>query len=262
MAQFATPPYRPEQVYLNAMSDCLKRGHSRMTRNGETLSLFGHQMRFDLANDGFPLLTTKALPFWMILAELLWFLEAGTKPNAEREEIYGRLSTHRLSEIAGKDSEGKDRDIKIWNGDAGNFTARGKTQFDGDVGLIYGSQWRLFSKYVALDTNENSQNKYVRIYVDQIANLITSLKADPYGRYHRVTAWNPADLDDMALPACHCGFQCYVSPDEYDSKIMRLSLHMEMRSTDMFLGLPFNIASYALLAHMLLKCVDIKWVNL
>lgn len=234
----------PEAAFLNPLQAALDTGHFRPTRNGNVRSKFAHQMRFDLVNEGFPLITTKKVPFDLIVAELIWFNEGGRKPNADRGEIYGRMSTHRLSEIAG-------REVKIWNGDAENFAKLGKAKFDGDCGRIYGAQWRDFSKYIEIDSNANGQKRYVRQPVDQLQNLIGKLKSDPYGRYARVTAWNPAEIDDMALPACHTGFQCYVTPDVNDPNVMRLSLHMEQRSCDMFLGEPFNAGSYALQTHML-----------
>ncbi len=214
-----------EELYLDAMAECLKTGHRRPVRNGETKAKFVTHLKYDL-RDGFPIITTKLVPFDLVKAELLWFIEGGNKPNEKRNEIKGRLSTHRLSEIAG-------RDVKIWNGDAANFAGLEKARFDGDCGVIYGSQWR----------NWDGDS------IDQIANLISGIKKDPYSRYHRVTAWNPGKLNDMALPACHCTFQCFVSPDE--DGVMRLHLHSEQRSCDMFLGIPFNIASYSLLTHLL-----------
>jgi thymidylate synthase len=233
----------PEAAFLDPLRDSLTTGDRRPTRNGNVRSKFARQMRFDLVNEGFPLVTTKNVPFDLVTAEQIWFIEGGLKPNAERGETYGRMSTHRLSEIAG-------REVKIWNGDADNFAKLGKAKFNGDCGRIYGAQWRDYSKYTQIESNANGQKRYVRTPIDQLKNLIEGLKSDPYSRYARVTAWNPAEIDDMALPACHAGFQCYVTPDVNDS-VMRLSLHMEQRSCDMFLGVPFNIASYALLTHML-----------
>lgn len=246
-----TAPYHNtfEEPYLATLAKILKKGDTRKTRNGVTKAIFAEQLRFDLTQ-GFPLLTTKKVNFELILAELLWFLEGGRCPNQDRGEIYGRMSTHRLSEIYGKKAS-------IWDGDAENFKTRDRAQFDGDCGRIYGAQWRdysCFKESLCSGHNENgpfTKKMVVRHPKDQIEELITKLRNDPYGRYARVQAWNPAESDDMALPACHASFQCFVSQDPYDKEIKRLSLHMEQRSCDMFLGVPFNIASYALLTHML-----------
>lgn len=218
-------------------------------------------MRFDLTQ-GFPLLTTKKVNFKLILAELLWFLEAGRKPDKERGEIHGRLSTKRLDEIYGDTSN-------IWDGDANNFREIGKALFDGDCGRIYGSQWRSWQKHEVIATQPQDvvdNHRYANhLYtttkvteVDQIKDLIQKLKTDPTSRYMRVVAWNPGEMDSMALPACHAGFQCFVRTDEYDSAISRLDLHMEQRSCDMFLGVPFNIASYAILTHMLAQASGLQ----
>lgn len=219
--------YGWEYPYLHGM-DLALHGNRRETRNGATFAQFAHQMRFDLKK-GFPLLTTKKVNFDLIVAELLWFIEGGRKPNKGRGEVYGRLSIHRLSEIYGKPCH-------IWDGDAKNFDHKDRAQFSGDCGRIYGAQWRGWN-------GANRKN------IDQLANVIHLLRTDPTSRYMRVTAWNPAELDDMALPACHTGFQCFVRFGKDGKKY--LSLHMNQRSCDMFLGVPFNIASYALKTHML-----------
>lgn len=237
-----------EEPYLSLLESTLS-APTRVTRNGVTRAKFAGQMRFDLTQ-GFPLLTTKKVNFNLILAELLWFLEAGRKPDKERGEIYGRLSTKRLDEIYGKPS-------KIWDGDANNFREKGKAMFDGDCGRIYGSQWRSWQRHEVIatqpqDVADNHLYATTKVTeVDQIVDLIHKLKNDPTSRYMRVAAWNPSEIDSMALPACHAGFQCFVRKDEYDPAISRLDLHMEQRSCDMFLGVPFNIASYAILTHML-----------
>lgn len=239
-----------EEPYLSLLESTLS-APTRVTRNGVTRAKFAGQMRFDLTQ-GFPLLTTKKVNFSLILAELLWFLEAGRKPDKERGEIHGRLSTKRLDEIYGDTSN-------IWDGDANNFREKGKALFDGDCGRIYGSQWRNW-KAARHNTKEYSSEggdfdytvqKIIIDETDQVVDLIHKLKTDPTSRYMRVVAWNPGEVDSMALPACHAGFQCFVRTDEYDSAISRLDLHMEQRSCDMFLGVPFNIASYAILTHML-----------
>ncbi len=239
-----------EEGYLGAMADVLSYGHLRNVRNGVTKSLFVTHLEFDLREGLVPLITTKYVPFDLVLAELLWFIEGGLNPNRERGEIYGRMSTKRLSEIAGKS-------VKIWDGDAANFAGLGKAKFEGDCGRIYGAQWRDYRNFHFERTDRAGYELYVKGQpTDQIRNLIQGLKKDPFSRYHRVTAWNPAELHDMALPACHCSFQCHVSSDKQG--YLYLDLHLEIRSSDLFLGLPFNIASYALLTHMLAQVCGYK----
>jgi len=185
--------------YLQLMDRALRRGDRRMDRTGTgTLSVFGHQMRFDLA-DGFPLLTTKKLHLRSIVVELLWFLRGDTNVRWLRE-----------------------RGVTIWDEWADEA---------GDLGPVYGKQWR---DWAAADGR----------HVDQIAELITTIRRDPASRRQIVTAWNPGELHAMALSPCHCLFQTYVANG-------RLSLQLYQRSADIFLGVPFNIASYALLTHML-----------
>jgi len=216
--------YGWEYPYLHGMQLALK-GNRRETRNGVTFAKFVHQMRFDLKR-GFPLLTTKEVNFDLVKAELLWFIEGGRKPNKSRKEVSRRLSTHRLSEIYG-------RKCMIWDGDADNLKSRGLSRFDGDCGPIYGAQWRSWRSLQYED-------------IDQLEILTDLIKKDYTTRYGRVSAWNPEELPEMSLPACHTDFQCFVrkEKDKY-----YLSLHMNQRSCDMFLGVPFNIASYALLTH-------------
>lgn len=203
----------PEQQYLDLLRELLD-APARATRNDTaTRSLFGRQMRFDLAR-GFPLLTTKRLPFRIIAGELLWFLSGST--NAKALE---------------------DQGINIWR-EWGDPETR-------ELGPVYGAQWRAWPKWQDRDDatffSSDDPGKYL---IDQIANVLESLRKDPHGRRHIVTAWNPADVPDMALPPCHAMFQFYVGADE------RLSLQLYQRSADAFLGLPFNIASYALLLSM------------
>jgi len=184
--------------YLQLLSDVLATGTDRMDRTGTgTRSLFGYQMRFDLAA-GFPLLTTKKLHIRSIIYELLWFLRGDT--NVRYLQEHG---------------------VKIWDAWADE---------KGDLGPVYGSQWRSWP-----DGKGG--------HLDQIANVIESIRHKPESRRHIVTAWNPAEVDEMALPPCHCLFQFYVANG-------RLSCQLYQRSADVFLGVPFNIASYALLTAM------------
>jgi len=180
------------------MKHVLETGAQKGDRTGTgTLSVFGHQMRFDLAK-GFPVTTTKKLHLRSIIIELLWFLRGDTNVGYLR-----------------------DNKVSIWNEWADE---------NGDLGPVYGYQWRSWP-----DPKGGS--------IDQIEKLLNSLRQNPDSRRHMVTAWNPADVDSMALPPCHCLFQFYVA----DGK---LSCQLYQRSADIFLGVPFNIASYALLTLM------------
>jgi thymidylate synthase len=184
--------------YLDLMSHVLTHGHVKADRTGTgTRSVFGWQMRFDLAA-GFPVLTTKKLHLRSIIHELLWFLQGDTNIRYLKEN-----------------------GVSIWDEWADG---------NGDLGPVYGHQWR---HWPARDGAE----------IDQIVQLIEGLKRNPDSRRHIVTAWNPADVDRMALPPCHALFQFYVADG-------RLSCQLYQRSADIFLGVPFNIASYALLTLM------------
>ena len=206
------------QNYLDALKRIMIEGVDRGGRNGGTRAVFAHQLRFNL-EEGFPAVTTKKLAFKGVVGELLWFLE-GTGDN------------NRLKEIMGTDKT-------IWTHDAESDSWKDKAAYEGDLGRIYGVQWRSWI----------SSNGRV---IDQLADVIKRLKKNPYDRRHVVTAWNPGELDDMALPPCHMIFQFFAYPDG------RLSLHMMQRSCDMFLGVPFNIASYALLLSMVAQVVGMK----
>jgi thymidylate synthase len=192
--------------YHDLMERILGRGTAKHDRTGTgTLSIFGHQMRFDLGA-GFPLTTTKKLHLKSIIYELLWFLAGDT--NVKYLNEHG---------------------VTIWNEWADGT---------GELGPVYGRQWR---SWPAPDGGT----------IDQIANVIAAIRRDPNSRRLIVTAWNPADVDKMALPPCHCLFQFYVA----DS---RLSCQLYQRSADVFLGLPFNIASYALLTLMVAQVNGLK----
>jgi thymidylate synthase len=226
-----------EMQFLNALAKTRAEGSVRKTRNGITTAILAHQMRFHMA-DGFPALTTKELVFPSVAAELLWFLDAG------KETSY-RMSLDKLNQIQGKPQGAKN----IWTHDQARFASQGKAKFPGDCGRIYGAQWRNYK----VPIQSNDPELWQMGTYDQIAELVNRLKKDPYSRYLIVNAWNPADIDDMCLPPCHMKFQCFVR--EVGGS-MHLDLSMDQRSCDMFLGVPFNIASYALLLHMLAQCVD------
>ena len=201
--------------YLEALKYCFDNGDFVKSRAGNVKKSFGYQMRFDLQK-GFPAVTTKKLAWKGVISELLWFLEGS---NDER----------RLAEILYEDKRENLKEKKtIWTQNARADYWKDKSQFDGDVGRIYGVQWRDFKG------------------VDQVENLIEGLKNNPHNRRHILSAWNPPELDQMSLPPCHAFSQFYVSKN-------KLSCQLYQRSCDMFLGVPFNIASYSLLIHIFAK---------
>lgn len=208
--------------YHNLLKDILENGEERNDRTSVgTLSVFGRSIRFDLRR-GFPAVTTKKLAWKACFSELLWFIE-GSKDERRLAEI-----THGT----------KDGVVTIWTPNAMAPYWKKKAKHEGDVGRIYGVQWRRWRK----PFNEG--------YVDQLQNLIAGLKTDKFGRRHLLSAWNPGELSEMALPPCHVLSQFYVSNNN------ELSCHMYQRSVDSFLGLPFNIASYALLTHLIAHVCD------
>ena len=209
------------KIYNDILRRVMEEGNDRETRNGMTRALFALQMRFDMS-DGFPAVTTKKLAFKAVKSELLWFLAMKGKERASDEDLKVLNESERT----------------IWTDNAESDYWKPKVQFKGDLGRVYGIQWR----------NWRAPDGTV---VDQIAELIKKLKTAPYDRRLIVSAWNPGELADMALPPCHMFFQCFVSDGA-------LSLHMVQRSCDMFLGVPFNIASYSLLLHMLAQVTGLK----
>ena len=203
------------QQYIEALKHCYNQGIDVDSRAGKVRKSFGFQMRFNLQK-GFPATTTKKLAWRSVVSELLWFLE-------------GSDDERRLAEILYTDVRENIKDKKtIWTQNANSEYWKEKSKFKGDVGRIYGVQWRDFNG------------------VDQIENLIKGIKKDPNGRRHILTAWNPPELPLMSLPACHAFSQFFVSEN-------KLSCQLYQRSCDMFLGVPFNIASYSLLIHILAK---------
>lgn len=192
--------------YLDLLRRILDEGTPKGDRTGTgTLSVFGHQMRFNL-EEGFPLLTTKKLHLKSIIYELLWFLKGDT--NVRYLQEHG---------------------VRIWNEWADE---------NGDLGPVYGHQWRSWPDYKGGT-------------IDQIQNVLDQIKHTPDSRRMMVSAWNPAEVNDMALPPCHCLFQFYVADG-------RLSLQLYQRSADTFLGVPFNIASYALLTMMMAQVTGLQ----
>ena len=216
--------------YHKLLEDILENGETRGDRTGTgTISVFGRQIRFNL-EEGFPAITTKKLAFNACKAELLWFLE-------------GSGDERRLAEITHGTSDGT---VTIWTGNAQAPYWKPKAKFEGDLGRVYGVQWRHWhTDKTEWHRTETGKETVRQIEVDQIGQLIDGIKKDPNGRRHILTAWNVGELSDMALPPCHVMSQYYVSKDG------KLSCHMYQRSQDVFLGAPFNYASYALLTHII-----------
>lgn len=230
--------------YRDLLEQLLESGSRKQTRNGEVLSVFGRQFRHSM-KDGFPLLTTKKMAWKQIVTELLWFLRGDTN----------------IKYLV-------DNDCHIWDGDAyknflmneiphdhletkDEFINKIKTDDKfarewGELGPIYGRQWRRWKQFVPYDITEEGC-KVATVFTDQVAELIEQLKTNPDSRRLMVSAWNVGELDQMVLPPCHYGFQCYVREGKY------LSLMWNQRSVDTFLGLPFNIASYGLLLEILAR---------
>lgn len=204
------------KVYLDLLRNVLENGEDRSDRTGVgTRGIFGAQIRFDLS-EGFPLVTTKKVHTRSIIQELLWFI-GGHTDNAWLQE----------------------RGVTIWDEWS---TAEQCARFgraEGDLGPIYGHQWRNFG------ATKNSDGTFARNGVDQIANLIDEIKRNPASRRLIVSGWNPGEADKVALPPCHTLFQFYVG------KNGKLSCQLYQRSADLFLGVPFNIASYSLFTHMI-----------
>jgi thymidylate synthase len=262
-----------DKDYQNLLKDILENGVKKETRNGGTISVFGRQIRHNM-KDGFPLLTTKKMPFKTIVTELLWFLRGETN----------------IKYLV-------DNNCHIWDGDAyknycnqipeysKQFTMSKEEYIDkiktddefakkwGELGPIYGNQWR---KWAVMDTSGFCRENWEWDSIDQIANLINELKTNPDSRRLMVNAWNVGELDQMVLPPCHFSFQVYtrelsmsekelwyknnnINPNEpwYPNFPTRaISLMWNQRSVDTFLGLPFNIASYGLLLEIIAKEVN------
>jgi len=227
--------------YLDLLQDILDNGEIKDDRTGVgTYSVFGRSIRFDL-RESFPAVTTKKLAWKACVGELLWFLE-------------GSSDERRLAELTHGTAEGK---TTIWTPNALAPYWKPKAKFEGDLGRVYGVQWRHWNKYRTEKDMGPAHKGGTRLAVDQsevdqLSTLIEGLKKDPNGRRHILSAWNVSELDQMALPPCHVMSQFYVNKNK------ELSCHMYQRSVDVFLGLPFNIASYALLTHLIAHVCDLK----
>jgi len=231
--------------YLDLLQDILDNGEIKDDRTGVgTISVFGRSIRFDLRRN-FPAVTTKKLAWKACVGELLWFIEGSSDERRLAELTHGT----------------KDGTVTIWTPNALAPYWKPKAKFEGDLGRVYGVQWRHW-KTPVVHKSESFKNDLGHWFhrkgsvhfkeTDQLKNLIEGIKKDPYGRRHIINAWNAGELDEMALPPCHVMSQFNVS------KNGELSCHMYQRSVDVFLGLPFNIASYALLTHMIAHVWDLK----
>jgi thymidylate synthase len=209
------------QQYHTLLQKILDNGIDSSDRTGVgTRSLFAEQLRFDL-KEGFPAITTKKLAWKSMVAELLWFIEGSSDERRLAEIQYGTRDSAKRT---------------IWTANAHADYWKPKARYESDLGRVYGVQWRTWRKVDGWKT------------VDQLKNLIDGLKNDPNGRRHIISAWNPGELSEMALPPCHMMAQFYIRNNQ-------LSCQMYQRSCDAFLGLPFNIASYALLTHLIAKTI-------
>lgn len=214
--------------YLEALEHILEHGKDRNDRTGVgTRGVFGYQMRFDL-RDTFPAVTTKKLAWRSVVSELLWFLEGSSDERRLAEIHYGKPR----EELVGKTT--------IWTANADKQAKElgyTNTDTEKDLGPVYGHQWRTWDAQLG--------------YVDQIANVLEQMYYDPDSRRHIVSAWNADRVPVMALPPCHTLFQFHIQDGE-------LSCQLYQRSADMFLGVPFNIASYSLLTHMFAQILKLK----
>lgn len=217
------------QSYLNLIKDIIINGEEREDRTGVgVISVFGRQLRFNL-KEGFPAITTKKLAWKSVVSELLWFIEGSTDERRLCEILYGTRDPKKTT---------------IWSENANSNYWKPNAKFEGDLGRVYGSQWRSFRSYA--NTGEYFET-------DQLNTLINGLTSDPNSRRHILNSWNAADINDnqMALPPCHVMAQFYINK-------RGLSCIMTQRSADIFLGVPFNIASYALLTHLLAKTIELE----
>ena len=231
--------------YLNALQQILETGRTKTDRTGTgTRQLFGMQQRYNLA-EGFPAVTTKKLAWNAVKSELLWFIEGSGDERRLCEILHGTRDAERNT---------------IWTENAEADYWKPKAEFSGDLGRVYGVQWRNWRgpvKTAVPNFTHSTGDKLVGTVdityevTDQLLELVNGIKKDPSGRRHILTAWNPGELNRMALPPCHCFAQ-------FDVTDGVLSCQMYQRSNDFFLGCPFNIASYALLTHMVAQVCGLK----
>lgn len=227
-----------EQQYLDLLLHVIEHGEDRDDRTKVgTRSIFGATLTADLS-EHFPLLTSKLVPWDPVKGELLWFIE-------------GSSDERRLADITHGTRDKKK--TTIWTANANADYWKPKAEFDGDVGRIYGVQWRTWKRYTLnkLNTEAFGFDAYDVDYIDQLNDVINTIKNDPTSRRIIMSALNVAEYGEMSLPPCHCFVQFYVRDDKLDAQVY-------MRSVDMFLGLPFNIASYALLVCMIAQVTNLK----
>lgn len=230
-----------EHQYLNLLQKIIDTGEKRDDRTGVgTISLFGERLQFDVSKE-FPLLTTKKMSFNSILAELIWFLEGSSDERRLAEILHGTRDESKKT---------------IWSPNAEHTSGSAfKPKFKGDLGEIYGRQWRKWKTYEIKSWNHDSVHhedgsetllnaKILVSHIDQIKNVVDKIKNNSNDRRMIVSAWNPGELDNMALPPCHMMMQFYVRNGYLDCQ-------MYQRSVDTFLGLPYNMASYAILMHII-----------
>ena len=232
------------KTYLDALQFVLDNGITKTDRTGTgTISVFGMQQRYDLSK-GFPAVTTKKLAWKSVVSELLWFIEGTGDEHRLREILHGSRESEKTT---------------IWTANATAPYWKAKSKFDGDLGRVYGVQWRHWRTPVEhkaetfRDDFGNIFNRGGMLHIketDQLKNLIDGIRRDPNGRRHILSAWNPGELDEMALPPCHAFAQFYVANN-------KLSCQMYQRSCDMFLGVPFNISSYSLLTAMIAQVCNL-----
>ena len=237
--------------YLDALQQVLDHGQQVTDRTGTgTVSLFGMQQRYDLGT-GFPAVTTKKLAWKAVVSELLWFIEGSGDEGRLREILYGDREARTDHGIFKK---------TIWSDNATAPYWAPEAKYEGDLGRVYGVQWRKWRTPEVIEggsfTNDFGHTFSLKggvsiKEVDQLTNLIDGIRTDPHGRRHIISAWNPGELAAMALPPCHLLAQFYVREG-------RLSCQMYQRSCDMFLGVPFNIASYSLLTHLIAQVCDLE----
>lgn len=222
--------HRTEYQYLKLISKIIKKGFLEKGRNGNTISLIGEQMRFPLENNKMPLMTTKKLAWKSCLKELLWFIKGDTSNETLQNQ-----------------------NVKIWNGNASRefLDSRGLTYLaENDLGPVYGHQWRFYNaRYY--DCHTNYKNKGIDQLQNVIDGIIESKKTGISSRRLILNAWNPQQLNEMALPPCHVLSQFFVQDN-------KLSCALYQRSGDVGLGIPFNIASYSFLTHLLAKHCDLE----
>jgi thymidylate synthase len=260
--------------YHKLLKDILENGEKRSDRTGVgTISVFGRQLRFNL-NKGFPAITTKKLAWRAVVGELLWFIEGSGDERRLAEITHGTrdgvttiwtpnaLSPEWQNRRRQTDNKIRDFDISARSAlvDGDRHATVDSESSSNSLGRVYGVQWRSWRRPIEMaqyNTWENTVDgmKPVPVeeyHVDQLKVLIDGIKQNPYSRRHILTAWNPGELEEMALPPCHVLCQFYVN------KKNQLSCHMYQRSVDVFLGLPFNIASYALLTNMIARVCKLK----